>query len=72
LSAARWQIDHRRPEDELVASDEVAAAIRSTSSAAWTTAASDKSPAGPRRATAALKPARGRADKAGNGERAIA
>ena len=40
LRAAQWQIDHRRPEDgeiredELVASDEVAAAIHSTSSAA--------------------------------------
>lgn len=40
LRAAQWQIDHRRPEDgeiredELVASDEVAAAIRSTSGAA--------------------------------------
>ena len=40
LRAAQWQIDHRRPEDgeiredELVASDEVAAAVHSTSSAA--------------------------------------
>ena len=40
LRAAQWQIDHRRPEDgemredELVASDEVAAAIHSATSAA--------------------------------------
>lgn len=40
LHAAQWQIDHRRPEDgemredELVASDEVAAAIHSATSAA--------------------------------------
>lgn len=40
LRAAQWQIDHRHPEDgeiredELVASDEVAAAIHSTSGAA--------------------------------------
>jgi hypothetical protein len=40
LRAAQWQIDHRRPEDgemredELVASDEVAAAIHSTTTAA--------------------------------------
>lgn len=40
LRAAQWQIDHRRPEDgemredELVASDEVAAAIHSTTNAA--------------------------------------
>jgi hypothetical protein len=40
LHAAQWQIDHRRPEDgevredELVASDEVALAIRSVSEAA--------------------------------------
>lgn len=40
LRAAQWQIDHRRPEDgeiredELVASDEVAAAIHSTTVAA--------------------------------------
>ena len=40
LRAAQWQIDHRRPEDgemredELVASDEVAAAIHSASTAA--------------------------------------
>jgi hypothetical protein len=40
LRAAQWQIDHRRPEDgqmredEIVASDEVAAAIHSTTVAA--------------------------------------
>jgi hypothetical protein len=40
LRAAQWQIDHRRPEDgemredELVASDEVAAAIHSATAAA--------------------------------------
>jgi hypothetical protein len=40
LRAAQWQVDHRRPEDgevredELVASDEVAAAIRSATAAA--------------------------------------
>jgi hypothetical protein len=40
LRAAQWQVDHRRPEDgevredELVASDELAAAIHSTTSAA--------------------------------------
>ena len=42
LRAAQWQVDHRRPEDgeiredELVASDELAAAIHSTTSAAAT------------------------------------
>ncbi len=40
LRAAQWQVDHRRPEDgqiqedEMVASDEVAAAIRAVSQAA--------------------------------------